>query len=59
VYEFKTLMHASFVFPFASAVNSYFGKQKFRVEEFMVIRPGTGPDKSHCLDKGFRKEMQV
>jgi len=52
-------MHASFVFPFASAVNSYFGKQKFRVEEFMVIRPGTGPDKSHCLDKGFRKEMQV
>jgi len=35
-----TLIYANFVFPFASAFSSYFGKQKFRVEQFMVVRPG-------------------
>jgi len=59
VCEFTTLMHTNFVFPFASAFNSNFDKQKFRVEQCMVIRPGIGPDKSHCLDEGFRKVMQV
>jgi hypothetical protein len=54
-----TLVHVNFVFPFASDFNSYFGNKNFRVEQFMVTRPGNGPDNSHCLDKGFRKGMQV
>jgi hypothetical protein len=55
VYEFVTLIYANFVFPFASAFSSYFGKHKFGVEQFMVVRPGIGPDKSHCLDKWVQK----
>jgi hypothetical protein len=57
VYEVLTLMYPNFVFSFA--LNSYFGKQKFRVDQFVVVRLGIGPDKSHCLDNGVRKGMQV